>query len=69
VLIREVTRRTGGGWPTILLLSAAFGVIQAGFVSSTFLAVVKPLEPYGGRRPDSRSQQAMSLAVVASLYL
>ncbi|MDX3696725.1 hypothetical protein PV726_42035 [Streptomyces europaeiscabiei] len=35
VLIREITRRTGRGWPTILLLSAAFGVIQAGLIDQT----------------------------------
>ncbi|WP_128382576.1 hypothetical protein [Streptomyces cavernae] len=35
VLIREITRRTGRGWPTILLLSAAFGVLQAGLVDQT----------------------------------
>ncbi|HEU5110830.1 MAG TPA: hypothetical protein VFT95_20000 [Micromonosporaceae bacterium] len=32
VLIREVARRTGGGWPAIALLAAAFGVYQAGLV-------------------------------------
>lgn len=31
-MIREVTRRTGRGRPSTLLLSAAFGVIQAGLV-------------------------------------
>ncbi|WP_048585691.1 hypothetical protein [Streptomyces viridochromogenes] len=35
VLIREFTRRTGRGWPTILLLSAAFGVIQAGLIDQS----------------------------------
>ncbi|WP_215455295.1 hypothetical protein [Streptomyces sp. ATCC 21386] len=35
VLIREITRHTGRGWPTILLLSAAFGVIQAGLIDQT----------------------------------
>ncbi|UQA90741.1 hypothetical protein [Streptomyces halobius] len=35
VLIREITRRTGGGWPMILLLSAAFGVIQAGLIDQS----------------------------------
>ncbi|MDG5805747.1 hypothetical protein P9869_24390 [Streptomyces ossamyceticus] len=35
VLIREITRRTGRGWPTILLLSAAFGVIQAGLIDQS----------------------------------
>ncbi|WP_189864073.1 hypothetical protein [Streptomyces poonensis] len=35
VLIREITRRTGHGWPTILLLSAAFGVVQAGLIDQS----------------------------------
>ncbi|OEJ35184.1 hypothetical protein [Streptomyces subrutilus] len=35
VMIREVIRRTGRGWPSILLLSAAFGVIQAGLVDQS----------------------------------
>jgi hypothetical protein len=32
VLIREIARRTGGGWPAIVLLAASFGVLQAGLV-------------------------------------
>lgn len=32
LLIREVTRRTGRGWPTMLLLGFAFGVFQAGLI-------------------------------------
>ena len=35
VLIREVARRTGRGWPTIVLLAAAFGVLQAGLVDQS----------------------------------
>ncbi|MFF9869699.1 hypothetical protein ACF1G0_30615 [Streptomyces sp. NPDC013953] len=35
VLIREALRRTGRGWPSTLLLSAAFGVIQAGLVDQS----------------------------------
>ena len=35
VLIRELTRRTGRGWPTILLLGAAFGLIQAGLIDQS----------------------------------
>jgi hypothetical protein len=30
VLVREVTRRTGRGWPTMILLSLAYGVIEEG---------------------------------------
>ncbi|GAA0794952.1 hypothetical protein [Spirilliplanes yamanashiensis] len=35
VLIREVARRTGGGWPAIVLLAAAFGWVQAGLVDQS----------------------------------
>jgi hypothetical protein len=32
LLIREATRRTGRGWPTILLLGVAYGAVQAGLI-------------------------------------
>lgn len=35
VMIREAARRTGRGWPTILLLSAAFGLVQAGLIDQS----------------------------------
>ncbi|MEU4689180.1 hypothetical protein [Actinoplanes sp. NPDC023714] len=35
VLIREFARRGGGGWPVIVLLAAAFGVVQAGLVDQS----------------------------------
>ncbi|MFJ6852313.1 hypothetical protein ACIQM3_17565 [Streptomyces sp. NPDC091271] len=35
VLIREAARRTGRGWPTMLLLGAAFGLIQAGVIDQS----------------------------------
>jgi len=35
MLIREVVRRTGGGWPATALLAAAFGVVQAGLVDQS----------------------------------
>lgn len=35
LLIREVARRAGRGWPTILLLATAFGVLQAGIVDQS----------------------------------
>ncbi|MFC4493402.1 hypothetical protein ACFPA8_04540 [Streptomyces ovatisporus] len=35
VLIREVTRRCGRGWPTIVLLGAAFGLVQAGLIDQS----------------------------------
>jgi hypothetical protein len=35
LLIREVTRRTHRGWLTILLLGAAYGIIEAGIVDQS----------------------------------
>ncbi|MET0448691.1 MAG: hypothetical protein ABW004_09800, partial [Aeromicrobium sp.] len=35
LLIRETARRAGRGWPTIVLLAAAFGVLQAGLVDQS----------------------------------
>ncbi|MDX6277874.1 MAG: hypothetical protein QOJ72_2002, partial [Nocardioidaceae bacterium] len=32
VLVREVARRSGGGWPVILLLAAAYALIEEGLV-------------------------------------
>ncbi len=35
LLIREVVRRSGRGWPTIFLLAAAYGVIEEGLVDQS----------------------------------
>jgi hypothetical protein len=35
LLIRELTRRTGRGWPTIFLLSAAYALIEEGFTTQS----------------------------------
>ena len=35
ILIREVARRGGRGWPTILLLALAFGVLEEGIVDQS----------------------------------
>lgn len=35
LLIREMVRRTGRGWPSILLLGAAYGLIEEGFASQS----------------------------------
>lgn len=38
LLIREVARRRGLGWPGILLLAAAFGVVEAGVVDQSMFS-------------------------------
>lgn len=45
LLLREMARRTGRGWPTILLLSLAFGLAQAGLIDhSLFNASYRDIE-------------------------
>lgn len=36
LLIREVTRRFGRGWPTILLLGVAYAIVEEAFTTQTF---------------------------------
>lgn len=35
LLIREITRRTGRGWPTIILLALAYALIEEGFTTQS----------------------------------
>jgi hypothetical protein len=35
ILIREITRRTGRGWPTILTLALAYGIFEEAFTTQT----------------------------------
>jgi hypothetical protein len=35
ILVREVARRRGGGWPAILALAAAYGVIEEGLLTQS----------------------------------
>ncbi|MFC0675141.1 hypothetical protein [Brachybacterium hainanense] len=39
VLLREVARRLGGGWPTVLLLACAAGLIQAGLIDQSLFSL------------------------------
>lgn len=38
LIIREVVRRTGRGWPTMILLATAFGLLQAGLVDQSLFS-------------------------------
>jgi hypothetical protein len=35
ILVREATRRAGRGWPTLLLLALAYGIVEEAFVTQT----------------------------------
>ena len=45
LLIREVARRRGLGWPGILLLAAAFGVVEAAIVDQSMWSTRLPRHP------------------------
>lgn len=55
VLIREVVRRRGGGWPAILVLAAAFGVIEEGLSTQSLF------------NPDYAHQHLLSSGYVPAL--
>ena len=38
LIIRELARRTGPGWPTMLLLAAAFGLLQPGVIDQSLFS-------------------------------
>jgi len=38
LIIRETARRTGRGWPTMILLSIAFGIFQAGLIDHSLFS-------------------------------
>jgi hypothetical protein len=51
LIIREVVRRTGRGWPSILLLATACGLVQAGMVDqSLFDPAYRDLDDWAGTR-------------------
>jgi hypothetical protein len=43
VLVRDLVRRAGWGWPSLLVLCAALGLVQAGLIDQSLFAV-----DYGG---------------------
>lgn len=57
LLIRELTRRTGRGWTTMLLLSAAAGLMQAGLLDQSLFA-----ERYDSVRGWDESFRATSIS-------
>jgi hypothetical protein len=63
VVVREVARRTGRGWPTILLLAAAYGVIEpAAFDGSLFNPTASGLDETATHLP------ALGISASAALH-
>ena len=57
LLIREVARRTGRGWPTMLLLGLAYGVIEAGLFDQSLF------------NPDYMGEDFQSVAHISGLHV
>ena len=57
LLIREIAWRTGRGWPAILLLSAAAGLLQAGVIDQSLFS-----DSYGDVRGWEESLRATYIA-------
>ena len=55
VLIREVVRHTGGGWPAIVLFAAAYGVIEEGLATQSLF------------NPDYAHQHLLSSGFIPAL--
>jgi hypothetical protein len=72
ILIREYARRTGAGWPAIILLAAAFGVVQAGLVDqSLFNTDFLDDTQFAGSDPDAVSYigNHVALSICAPIAL
>jgi hypothetical protein len=55
LLIREVVRRRGGGWPAIVVLAAAFGVVEEGLATQSLF------------NPDYAHQHLLSSGYIPAL--
>jgi hypothetical protein len=63
LLIREVARRRGLGWPGIVLLAAAFGVVEAGLVDQSMFAREYRGIPYWSDMADPTYVAPIGLSV------
>ena len=65
LLIREAARRHGLGWPGILLMAAAFGVVEAGIVDQSMWSADYRDIPYW----DDMSEPTYLAPIGLSIYL
>jgi hypothetical protein len=71
ILIREYARRTGAGWPAIVLLAAAFGVVQAGLVDQSLFnpGFLDDTQFAGGSYPVSYIVGHVALSIGAPIAI
>ncbi|MEV4709305.1 hypothetical protein [Actinoplanes sp. NPDC049316] len=65
LVIREVTRRTGRGWPTVLLLALAYGLFEEGIATQSLF---NP-DYAGAHLLDQGFVPALGIAVPWTLYV
>ncbi|HCB03476.1 MAG TPA: hypothetical protein PLZ93_10430 [Nocardioides sp.] len=63
LLIREVARRRGLGWPGIVLLAAAFGVVEAGLVDQSMFSRDYRDIPYWSEMADPTYVAPIGLSI------
>jgi manganese transport protein len=68
LLIREVTRRAGRGWPTILLLALAFGLLLEGVVGRIATVAHRPVFDVVRERLGPRAGIVLLTVFAAALW-
>jgi len=68
IIIRESARRTGRGWPTIILLSLAFGVFQAGLIDHSLFDPSYQTTELWHDMPNPTYIPALGISYLDALY-
>lgn len=72
VLIREITRRAGRGWPTMIVLAAAYALVEEGLIDAMFwnphYAGIDMASAYAGVRVPVLDTSVALLRDVLSLH-
>ena len=68
IIIRESARRTGRGWPTIILLSLAFAVFQAGLIDHSLFDPSYQVTDSWYDMPNPTYIPALGISYLDALY-
>ena len=68
IIIRESARRTGRGWPTIILLSLAFGIFMAGLIDHSLFDPSYQITELWHDMPNPTYIPALGISYLDALY-
>ena len=68
IIIRESARRTGRGWPTIILLSLAFGIFMAGLIDHSLFDPSFQITELWHDMPNPTYIPALGISYLDALY-